>query len=65
MFRKGGNEQEEMKIVSHTLSSKPATPGWFGAFVAVMYAGFPFTVFSQLTTGPMLDVIAPRDKVST
>mmetsp|Transcript_9995 Transcript_9995/g.11986 ORF Transcript_9995/g.11986 Transcript_9995/m.11986 type:complete len:296 (+) Transcript_9995:147-1034(+) len=28
-----------------------------------MYAGFPFTVFSQLTTGPMLDVIAPEDKI--
>jgi hypothetical protein len=28
-----------------------------------MYAGFPFTVFSQLTTGPMLDVIAPKDKI--
>ena len=28
-----------------------------------MYAGFPFTVFSQLTTGPMLDVIAPQDKI--
>ena len=25
--------------------------------------GFPFTVFSQLTTGPMLDVIAPEDKI--
>ena len=28
-----------------------------------MYAGFPFTVFSQLTTGPMLDAIAPEDKI--
>lgn len=26
-------------------------------------AGFPFTVLSQLTTGPMLDVIAPKDKI--
>ena len=28
-----------------------------------MYIGFPFTVFSQLTTGPMLDIIAPEDKI--
>ena len=35
----------------------------FGFFVAVMYGGFPFTVFSQLTTGPMLDAIAPEDKI--
>lgn len=28
-----------------------------------MYGGFPFTVFSQLTTGPMLDVLAPDDKI--
>lgn len=25
--------------------------------------GFPFTVLSQLTTGPMLDSIAPEDKI--
>lgn len=41
----------------------PATPLSFGFFVAVMYGGFPFTVFSQLTTGPMLDAIAPEDKI--
>jgi hypothetical protein len=28
-----------------------------------MYAGFPFTVFSQLTMGLMLDVIAPTYKI--
>lgn len=28
-----------------------------------MYGGFPFTVFSQLTTGPMLDVLAPENAV--
>lgn len=43
--------------------SQPATEGAFAAFVIVLYAGFPFTVFSQLTTGPMLDVIAPEDKI--
>ena len=41
----------------------PATNLSFGFFVFVMYGGFPFTVFSQLTTGPMLDVIAPEDKI--
>ncbi|KAL7425971.1 hypothetical protein ACHAXM_000249 [Skeletonema potamos] len=41
----------------------PATKLSFGFFVFVMYAGFPFTVFSQLTTGPMLDSIAPEDKI--
>jgi len=40
-----------------------ATQLAFGSFVFVMYGGFPFTVFSQLTTGPMLDVIAPEDKL--
>ena len=40
-----------------------ATDLAFGMFVFVMYAGYPFTVFSQLTTGPMLDVIAPQDKI--
>lgn len=45
------------------IGNGPATRGWFGAFVAVLYAGFPFTVFSQLTTGPMLDTIAPIDKI--
>ena len=41
----------------------PATTISFGVYVAVMYGGVPLTVFSQLTTGPMLDVIAPADKV--
>jgi len=26
---------------------------------------FPVTVWSQLTTGPMLDLVAPEDKVSS
>lgn len=45
------------------IGNGPATEGYFYAFVVVMYAGFPFTVFSQLTTGPMLDVLAPEDKI--
>lgn len=34
----------------------------FAIFVTVLYAGFPFAVISQLSTGPMLDAIAPADK---
>lgn len=34
----------------------------YGIFVAVLYAGFPATVLSQLSTGPMLDAIAPVDQ---
>ncbi|KAL9182774.1 hypothetical protein ACHAXT_004053, partial [Thalassiosira profunda] len=45
------------------IGNAPSTELAFGMFVFVMYAGFPFTVFSQLTTGPMLDVIAPEDKI--
>ena len=45
------------------IANLPATDLSFGFFVFVMYAGFPFTVLSQLTTGPMLDVIAPEDKI--
>lgn len=54
-----------MKISLIANHEQPATTTYFGLFVFVMYGGFPFTVFSQLTTGPMLDVIAPEDKVST
>jgi len=42
--------------------SAPATSGWFGAFVAILYCGYPITVFSQLSTGPMLDLISPVNK---
>jgi predicted MFS family arabinose efflux permease len=45
------------------IRSGPATTAAFAAFVTVLYGGFPFTVFSQLTTGPMLDVLAPIDKI--
>lgn len=45
------------------IGNLPSTELAFGMFVFVMYAGFPFTVLSQLTTGPMLDVIAPEDKI--
>mmetsp|Transcript_16021 Transcript_16021/g.36967 ORF Transcript_16021/g.36967 Transcript_16021/m.36967 type:complete len:699 (-) Transcript_16021:138-2234(-) len=45
------------------IGSMPPTNTTFGIFVAVMYGGFPFTVLSQLTTGPMLDAIAPEDQI--
>jgi hypothetical protein len=51
-----------VRLLLHVLQA--ATTAFFAGFVAVMYCGFPFTVFSQLTTGPMLDAIAPKDKVS-
>jgi len=44
------------------LGSGQATEVKFGLFVAVMYLGFPFTVISQLTTSPMLDMISPKEK---
>eukprot|EP00934_Nitzschia_sp_Nitz4_P000349 Nitzschia sp. Nitz4//scaffold439_size10204//1263//3507//NITZ4_009078-RA/size10204-processed-gene-0.0-mRNA-1//-1//CDS//3329551863//349//frame0 len=45
------------------IGNAPATRGWFFGFVTTCYVGFPFTVFSQLTTGPMLDAIAPDEKL--
>lgn len=37
---------------------------WLIHNISLRYpGGFPFTVLSQLTTGPMLDVIAPKDKI--
>lgn len=45
------------------IGNLPSTAIAFGMFVAVMYGGFPFTVFSQLTTGPMLDGIAPQSQI--
>jgi hypothetical protein len=46
----------------YTALEAPATSGWFAAFIVILYCGFPFTVFSQLSTGPMLDSISPVDK---
>ena len=31
-------------------------------FITVLYVIYPFSVLSQLTTGPMLDAIAPDDQ---
>lgn len=43
-------------------SIEPPTKALFGGFVACMYLGYPFTVMSQLSTSPMLDLIAPVDQ---
>lgn len=40
-------------------SIDPVTSGTYASFITVLYIGFPFTVLSQLSTGPMLDAIAP------
>ena len=40
----------------------PASTASFGIFVALLYACFPFTVISQLSTGPMLEATSPPDK---
>jgi len=45
------------------IANGPQTTVAFVWFVIVMYLGFPLTVISQLSTGPMLDVIAPLDKL--
>ena len=40
----------------------PASTATFGIFVALLYACFPFTVISQLSTGPMLEATSPPEK---
>mmetsp|Transcript_36225 Transcript_36225/g.79299 ORF Transcript_36225/g.79299 Transcript_36225/m.79299 type:complete len:552 (+) Transcript_36225:412-2067(+) len=42
-------------------SGEPNT-AYLAGFITVMYVGFPCTVISQLSTGPMLDRIAPVNK---
>jgi len=44
------------------IGNLPATTALFAVFVLVFYLGTPFTTVSNLSTGPMLDVIAPVDK---
>jgi hypothetical protein len=40
----------------------PASNSSYAGFVTLLYCGFPFTMISQLSTGPMLDMMAPADK---
>ncbi|CAB9500689.1 major facilitator superfamily [Seminavis robusta] len=41
---------------------QPATTTTFAVFIVVMYLAFPLTVISQVSTGPMLDRIAPESR---
>lgn len=38
---------------------EPPTSALYAGFIVVLYAGFPWTVLSQLSTGPMIDRISP------
>lgn len=40
----------------------PPTNTTYGLFIAALYTGFPLTVLSQLSTGLMLDALAPENK---
>lgn len=42
--------------------AEPATNGTYAGFITALYVGFPFTVLSQLSTGPMLDAISPMNR---
>ncbi|CAB9500687.1 major facilitator Superfamily [Seminavis robusta] len=46
----------------HIAMMEPATTTTFAVFVAVLYIAFPLTVISQVSTGPMLDRIAPESR---
>ena len=45
-----------------TAEMKPATSGSFTLYTCIIYLGFPLTVISNMTTGPMLDRITPVEK---
>ena len=49
-------------VILLVLGTGTADNAHLAGFVTAMYIGFPFTVVSQLSTGPMLDRIAPMDK---
>ena len=40
----------------------PPSTATFGGFIAMLYGVFPMTVLSQLSTGPMLDMLSPIDR---
>ncbi|CAB9513051.1 Major facilitator superfamily MFS_1 [Seminavis robusta] len=40
----------------------PPTTTTFAIFIVALYLIFPLTVISQLSTGPMLDMLAPQDR---
>ena len=42
-------------------AEQPATEGSFALFTSIVYLGVPLAVISNLTTGPMLDRVSPKD----
>jgi hypothetical protein len=46
-------------------AAKEISQSGFVTFMVLFYCAFPFTVFSQLTTAPMIDIISPVDKRGT
>ena len=50
-------------VVLLLLAELPAaTRVTYIVFILILFLGFPFTVLSQLSTAPMLDIISPPDK---
>mmetsp|Transcript_27863 Transcript_27863/g.31839 ORF Transcript_27863/g.31839 Transcript_27863/m.31839 type:complete len:742 (-) Transcript_27863:255-2480(-) len=56
-----GNAMTGVAIIALLLvgTIKPASQATFGIFFAMIYVAYPFTVISQLSTGPMIDALAP------
>ena len=44
------------------ITKADATNSTFMWFVILLYGGYPFTVLSQLTTGPMVDAVCPPER---
>eukprot|EP00617_Octactis_speculum_P005736 CAMPEP_0185788124 /NCGR_PEP_ID=MMETSP1174-20130828/144339_1 /TAXON_ID=35687 /ORGANISM="Dictyocha speculum, Strain CCMP1381" /LENGTH=77 /DNA_ID=CAMNT_0028481631 /DNA_START=94 /DNA_END=324 /DNA_ORIENTATION=- len=44
------------------IADQDPTDTSYAMFILTIYAGFPLTFLSQLTTGPMLDKISPEDQ---
>lgn len=42
-------------------AAQPASEGSFALFASIIYLGVPLAVISNLSTGPMLDRVSPRD----
>lgn len=52
----------QVTIMLLYIALAPASDATFGIFVAILYACFPVTVISQLSTGPMLEATSPKEK---
>ena len=44
------------------IASLDPTTGTYATFITCLYLVYPLTVISQLSTGPMLDMLSPPDK---